>query len=61
MTNTGRQIVTNSGKTILKHVTVEHPIARYMINAIEGFHGRYGDGCVSMVLALHASIEAVCE
>ena len=59
VTNTGRMIITNSGKIILKHIAVEHPIARYIVNSIQGFHERYGDGCVSLVLALHASVESV--
>jgi chaperonin GroEL (HSP60 family) len=61
VTNTGRMIITNSGKIILKHIAVEHPIARYIVDSLQAFHARYGDGCVSLILCLHACIESVCR
>ena len=54
-------IITNSGEQILQHISVEHPIAKYIMAALHTHLTVVGDGSTQVLLMLQGSMKASLE
>ncbi|XP_076820363.1 T-complex protein 1 subunit alpha-like [Clavelina lepadiformis] len=60
-TGTGTVNVTSDGTSVLKSLSLTHPVARVIIEFCAVHHSKYGDGAKSCFLMIHAGFSALCQ